>query len=64
MRLLIYILIFYLIYRVVKYFINNKIESKTQKEYYTIDEYGIPRKEKDITNQVKIIEEKRFNQEE
>jgi hypothetical protein len=48
----------------VKYFINNKIESKTQKEYYTIDEYGIPRKEKDITNQVKIIEEKRFNQEE
>jgi hypothetical protein len=64
MRLLIYILIFYLIYRVVKYFINNKIESNTQKEYYTIDEYGIPRKEKDITNQVKIIEEKRFNQEE
>jgi|YNPMSStandDraft_1061717.scaffolds.fasta_scaffold14311_3 hypothetical protein len=64
MRLLIYILIFYLIYRVVKYFINNKIESQTQKEYYTIDEYGIPRKEKDITNQVKIIEEKRFNQEE
>jgi hypothetical protein len=48
----------------VKYFINNKIESQTQKEYYTIDEYGIPRKEKDITNQVKIIEEKRFNQEE
>jgi hypothetical protein len=64
MRLLIYILIFYLIYRVVKYFINNKIESQTQKEFYTIDEYGIPRKEKDITNQVKIIEEKRFNQEE
>ena len=64
MRLLIYILIFYLIYRVVKYFINNKIESQTQKEYYTVDEYGIPRKEKDITNQVKIIEEKRFNQEE
>jgi len=64
MRLLIYILIFYLIYRVVKYFIINKIESHTQKEYYTIDEYGIPRKEKDITNQVKIIEEKRFNQEE
>jgi hypothetical protein len=64
MRLLIYILIFYLIYRVVKYFINNKIESQTQKEYYTIDEYGIPRKEKDITTQVKIIEEKRFNQEE
>lgn len=62
MRLIIYLILFYLIYRIVKFVITSSTKkSHTQKEYYTYNEYGFPRKEKDITNEVKILEEKRLN---
>lgn len=64
MRIIIYLLIFYFIYKVVKYFLKKKNNSHTQEEYYTYDEYGNLRKEKDITNQVRIISEKNLTEKE
>lgn len=63
-RLLFYILIFYLIYKFIKYVLQkaNRIHHK-QEEYYVYDEYGNLRKEKDITHQVKILEEKNIKDE-
>lgn len=64
MRILLYLFIFYLIYRFVKYVLTKNIkQDHTQKEFYTYDEYGSLRREKDITNEVKIIEEKKLNDE-
>ncbi len=63
-RLLFYILIFYLIYRLLKYvFPKSKRSQDKQEEYYVYDEYGNLRKEKDITHQVKILEEKNLKDE-
>lgn len=63
MRIILYIIAFYFIYRLIRYILTRYTQKEQiQKEYYTIDEYGSLRKEKDITNEVRIINEKKLNE--
>ncbi|MCS7204513.1 MAG: hypothetical protein NZ853_02330 [Leptospiraceae bacterium] len=55
LRWILYIVIAYLVYRVIRYL----LKPKEKKYYYVVDEKEGLRKERDITSEVKVIEEKR-----
>lgn len=56
-RLLFYIFIGYILYKITKLVIKNLKEKNSQKIIYYYDEYGNLREEKDITKEAKIIKE-------
>lgn len=56
-RLLFYLFIGYIIYKIIKFIIKNLKEKDSQKIIYYYDEYGNLREEKDITKEAKIIKD-------